>query len=90
VRKLNKTAVIAIKEIPPIAIASPNVSLLLLLLSEAEDIFIFPDRTNERVPFINEAELIDDLFEEELPRPLLFFLLVFLGMTIYINDIIYL
>jgi len=82
-RKLNKTATIAIIEIPPIAIVSPNVSLLLSEEeAEAEDNFIFPDRTNERAPSINEAELIDE-FEEE-PFPLLFFRLVFLGITRYI------
>ena len=87
VRKLIKTAIIAIIEIPPIAIASPNVSLL-LLLSETEDNFTFPDRTNERTPSINEFDLTDE--DEEFPCPLLFLRLVFLGMTIYFNDIIYL
>lgn len=82
VRKLNNTAVTTIIEIPPIVIVSPNASLL-LLLSEAEDIFTFPDRINERAPSIKEVELIDE-FDEEEPFPLLFLRLVFLGMTRYI------
>jgi hypothetical protein len=83
VRKLNNTAVTTIIVIPLIAIVSPNVSLLLSEGAESEDNFIFPDRTNERAPSINEAELIDE-FEEEEPFPLLFFRLVFLGITRYI------